>query len=243
MTMSISRALRGSLLVCLLACSAVEALAAAGYTPEERKLVDKLPQLFQAKCLEGAARSRLEHTQDERVVMSPMMDAMRGPNGTCACVSAEVMRHITPEVIHRPDIGQLMNGYTADAGAVCLARMMRSVFPAVCPAMMSKVMARQAAGLDVDGKSYVPSICQCVEHRIDALSPADLRPYMQALMAGANQDRSMKDVAAQTLPPAFATDVRECGLAAANRMIDAETAAANAAAATDPAAPASAPAP
>ena len=47
----------------------------------------------------------------------------------------------------------------------------------------------------------------------------------------------------QALPDGFKTDVRECGVAAANRMMDAETAAANAAVATEPAAPASATAP
>jgi hypothetical protein len=62
-------------------------------------------------------------------------------------------------------------------------------------------------------------------------------------MAPANQYRSTRDVALQTLPAGFATDIRECGVATANRMIDAETAAANAATATDPAAPASTPAP
>ena len=240
MTMSIARALRGPLAACLLAFSAMAVLAAAGYTPEERKLVDKLPQLFQAKCLEGATKAQLEHPQDP-AMSGPLMDAIRGPNGTCACVGSEVMRHISPELLHRPDVAQLMNGYTVDAGALCMARMVRSVFPTMCPAMMAKVMAKHASGMDTDGASYVPGMCQCVQRRMDALSPADLRPYMQALMAPANHDRSTDDVALQTLPAAFVTDVRECGVATANRMIDAETAAANAAAATSAAAPASAP--
>ena len=243
MTISIVRALRGSLLACLLASTAMAVLAAASYTPEERKLVDKLPQLFQAKCLEGMAKAQLDRPQYDKAVSEPLRDAMRGPNGTCACISSEVVRHVTPELLHRPDAGQLMNGFAADAGALCIARMMRSVFPAMCPAMMSKVIAKQANGLVPDSLAYVPGLCQCVQRRMDALSPADLRPYMQALMAPANHDRTTDDVALQTLPAAFKTDVRECGVATANRMIDAATAAASAAAAVDPAAPASTPAP
>jgi hypothetical protein len=243
MTISIVRALRGPLVVGLLAFSAMAVLAAAGYSPEERKLVDKLPQLFQAKCLEGATKAQLEHPQEDKALSGPLMDAMRGPNGTCACVSSEVMRHMTPEVLHRPDIEQFMSGLTADAGATCMARMVRSVFPTVCPAVLRKVMAKHTSGMDTDGTTYIPGMCQCVQRRMDALSPTDLRPYIQALMAPANRDRSSRDVALQTLPPAFATDLRECGVAAANRMVDAETAAANAVAATAPAAPASTPAP
>ena len=240
---SIGRALRGPLLACLLASTAMVALAAAGYTPEERKLVDKLPQLFQAKCLEGATKAQLAQPPQDSSTAGPLMDAMRGPDGACACVSAEVMRHISPETLRRPDLGQLMTGYAADAGAVCIARMMHTVFPVVCPAMMSKSLARRAAGMDTDGAAFVPGVCQCIQRRMDALSPADLRPYMQALMSPANRDRSTTDVAMQTLPTAFSTDMRECGLAAANHMVDAETAAANAAVAAGAAAPASTPAP
>ena len=243
MTMSIVRALRGSLLAGLLASTAMAVLAAASYTPEERKFVDKLPALFQAKCLEGATKAQQERAQDQQAATGPLMDAMRGPDGTCACVSAEIMRHITPEVVHRPDIGTLMTGFASDAGAICVARMMHTVFPAVCPAMMGKVLARHASTMDTDGSAYIPGLCQCVQRRMDALSPADLRPYMQALMAPANRDRSADDTALQTLPAGFAKDVRECGVAAANRIIDAETASANAAAGNGPAAQASTPAP
>ncbi len=243
MTMSIARALRGPLAACLLAFSAMAVLAAAGYTPEERKLVDRLPALFQAKCLEGAESAQLAHPLDDKALSGPLMDSMRGPDGTCACVSAEVMRHVTPELMHRPDAGQLMTGFATDAGAICMARMVRSVFPVVCPSVMGKVLAKRAAGLDTDVTAYVPGMCQCVQRRMDALSPADLRPYLQALMAPANRDSSTRDVALQTLPAGFAADIHECGVAAANRIVDAETAAANAATATEPAAPASVPAP
>lgn len=241
--MSIARALRGPLTACLLALSAVAVLAAAGYTPEERKLVDKLPALFQAKCLEGAESAERERPVGDKALSGPLMESMRGPNGTCACVSAEVMRHVTPELLHRADGGQLMTGYATDAGALCMARMVRSVFPIVCPTVMGKVLAKRTTGMDTDTAPYVPGMCQCVQRRMDALSPADLRPYLQALMAPANHDRASNDVALQTLPAGFAKDIRECGVATANRIIDAETAAANAATATDPAAPASAPAP
>lgn len=241
MTMPFIRALRGSLLGGLLAFSAVAALAAAAYTPEERKLVDKLPDLFQSKCIEGATLENARETPERRAATAPLMDAMRGPNGTCACVSKEIMRHITPELIHRPDVSAQMNTFAVDAGTVCIARMMRTAFPPMCPEVMRKALSGR--GLEVDMATYVPGLCQCVQKRMDALSPAELKPYLNAVVAGSG-DANSRDAAIQHLPPAFERDIRECGVATANKIIDAQTSASKAATAeiaASEATPASAP--
>ncbi len=230
MSISAVRAWRDSLLAAVLALSAMAVLAAASYTPEERKFVDKLPQMFQSTCEQGVAKAQLEESAQTRAATSEWMKAISGPKGVCACVTQQVMTHVTPDLLHRRDVGQVMNGYVADAGATCMAQVMQTTFPAICPGMMARTLVSKG---QADAASYAPSLCQCLQTRINALSPAELRPYMQQLMAQDSTTGSARDV---PLPAGFQRDVRECGYATANRIIDDRTAAAKAATEADTAA-------
>lgn len=54
-----------------------------------------------------------------------------------------------------------------------MSRILRATFPAACPGMLVRMF--EAKGFPA-GAPYVPSLCQCMTARIDALSPAQLQP-------------------------------------------------------------------
>jgi len=239
MTTSTLRALRGSLLAGLLALGAMAVLAAAGYSPEERKFVDRLPQLIESQCIAGATSSHLADAADSREATQAWLDAMRGPQGACACVSKEIMAHVTPELLHRSDLSAQVKALEVDAGAVCIARMVHTVFPTLCPTMMRKAFGPDAGGgANLDPSAYIPDLCQCILTRMDALTAPELRTYMQSMMAHPpGRDQALGDAAIQALPDGFQRDVRECGYATLNRMMDDRTAGTKAATPDDPAKP------
>lgn len=210
------RTTRSSLLAAVLGLATMAALAAATYTPEERKLVDKVPQMIEAGCLGQVEQSATKEL--------PQMQAMRGPNGVCACLGAEVKLRITPEVIRGPDVEQQVRTISRDANTVCVSRMMRASFRDACPSLMENGLAKYIGGQDINTSKYVPSLCACAQRRMDALTPADVRLYMQAL-ATFKGPAGTEPGLVQSLPPAFASDMRECGLKAVNQMIDTKTSA------------------
>lgn len=217
MTMPSVRAWRDSLLAGVLALAAMAVLAAAHFTPEERKFVDEMPALLEARCQEGVERSLQEKSQAIRDAASDSVKAMLGPQGVCGCVVKRVMLRMTPELLRSPDAVERVKDYVANDSADCISTALRTSFPAVCPGLATALFA--AKGLP-EAAPYIPELCRCVQARIDALPAAELRPYLRARI-----DRDADQVAsgpspAPALPPSLARDMRECHVATANRMLE-----------------------
>ncbi len=226
MNMSWPRAWRDVLLAVALATTALTVLASASFTPDERKFVATLPALFQSQCEQGTANAQREQTPEARETTSDWVKAVSGPQGACACITAQVMAQITPELLRSRDGVERVTNLVADAGASCMASAMRTTFPAICPETMRRNLAGK--GLD-DVDSYVPGLCRCMQVRIDALTPAQLRPYMRAIIAREVSPAASAPATPSPLPSSFDADMRECAYATANQIFDDQIAAAKAA--------------
>ncbi len=217
MTMPSLRACRDSLLAGMLALAAMAVLAAARFTPEERKFVDEMPALLEAKCQEGIERSLQEKSQAVRDAASESVKAMLGPQGTCACVIKRVMARMTPELLRRADAVELMKDYVANDSAECISTTLRTTFSTACPGLATALFT--AKGLP-DVAPYMPGLCRCMQAHIDALPAAQLRPYLRAEI-----DRKVDQVASgpspePVLPPSLERDMRECRMATASRILE-----------------------